>query len=44
MIDKDLLGCIVMRNMEQDSVVIEELNNDTIEENAADEIETIEVK
>lgn len=44
LIDKDLLGCIVMRNMEQDSVVIEELNNDTIEENAADEIETIEVK
>ncbi len=44
LIDKDLLDCIVMRNMKQDSVVIEELNNDTIEENAADEIETIEVK
>lgn len=44
LIDKDLLEGLIMHNIEQNGVVIEELNNDFIEENAADEIETIEVK
>lgn len=44
LIDKDLLDCLIMKKFEQDSVVVEESNNDTIKEEAAEETDSTEVK
>lgn len=44
LIDKDLLDCLIMKKFEQDSVVVEESNNDKIKEEAAEETDSTEVK
>lgn len=44
LIDKDLLDCLIMKKFEQDSVVVEESNNDTIKEETAEETDSTEVK